>query len=174
VYLLVSASLQTVPENGEEKIIGSIRDITERRRAEEDLRESESRLLLALEATGAGTFDFYPRLGKLVCSDITKSHFGISPQSEVDHEMFLRAVHPDDRERVGHTVAWVAALDSGRQVATEFRTIGSEGGKERWIAVRGRMEFDRENRPARVTGTTLDISEYKWLEAELRRRAKEL
>ena len=88
--------------------------------------------------------------------------------------MFLRAVHPDDRESVLRTLAWVATLDSGRQVATEFRTIGSKGGKERWIAVRARMEFDSESRPARVTGTTLDISEYKWLEDELRRRYRHL
>ena len=155
-------------------MIGSIRDVTLRRRAEEALRESEARLRLAVEATGAGTFDFYPQTGKLIWSDITKSHFGMSPKTEVDHDMFLRAVHPDDRERIRETEASIALPGSGGQLATEYRALGVEDRKERWIAVRGRMQFDAENRPVRFIGTTLDISERKRLKEELRRRAEEL
>ena len=107
------------------------------------MRESEDRLRLAVESTGLGTFDFYPQTGKLVWSDITKSHFGIAPQTEIDHEIFLAAVHPDDRERIRQTGLALTTPGNDGQLATEYRTIGVEDGKERWLAVRGRMLFDR-------------------------------
>lgn len=138
------------------------------------LRESEARLRIALDATGAGAFEFHPESGTLIWSDISRRHFGMSPETEVDHDILLRAVHPDDRERIRQAGPSLGLLGSDGQLATEYRTIGVEDGKERWIAVRGRMLFDRENRPIRLIGTTLDISERKRMEEELRRRAEEL
>jgi PAS domain S-box-containing protein len=144
------------------------------RESETRLRESEARLRLALDATGAGTFDFYPQSQKLIWSDITKGHFGLPPEADADHGMFLRAVHPDDRERIRQTGLSLLVPGCDGRLAADYRTIGVQDGKERWIAVRGRMLFDEENRPTRLIGTTLDISERKRLEEELRRRAEEL
>jgi PAS domain S-box-containing protein len=166
--------LRNGSQNGEERVIGSIRDITDRMLAEEALRESEARLRLAVDATGAGTFDFYPQSGKMIWSDIAKSQFGISPETEVDFDMFLGAVHPDDRDRIREERTSVALPGSGGHLVTEFRIIGVEDGRERWIAARGRMLFDRQGRATRLIGTSLDISERKRLEEVLRRRAEEL
>jgi two-component system cell cycle sensor histidine kinase/response regulator CckA len=174
VFVLITASLHA-SDTGEQSIIGSIREVTERRRAEGALRVCEARLRIALEAAGAGTFEFYPRSGKLIWSDITKSHFGLPPGAEIDHDLFMRAVHPDDRERVRQASDLAADRDTTRgELAIEYRVIGVQDGKERWIASRGRMFFDAENHGIRLIGTTQDISARKRLEEQLRRSLEEL
>jgi PAS domain-containing protein len=98
----------------------------------------------------------------------------MSPETGVDYEKFLSVFQPDDRDRILQMGTSPALPGNGAVLATEYRSVGVEDGKERWIAVRGRMLFDRENRATRLIGTTLDISERKRMEEDLRRRAEEL
>ena len=51
----------------------------ERNEAEKNLRDSEERLALAIQATQLGTFDYLPRTGKLIWSELTRRHFGLPP-----------------------------------------------------------------------------------------------
>jgi PAS domain S-box-containing protein len=138
------------------------------------LRECDADLRLAVAATGVGMFDLYPQTGKLVWSDTTRGHFGMPSEKEIDDGVALAALHPDDRERVRQTIVALMSPDAGGELATEFRSIGVDDGKQRWLAARGRMLFDHENRAVRMVGTILDISERKALEERLRQRAEEM
>jgi DNA-binding NtrC family response regulator len=71
-----------------------------RHRVEQDLAESRERLSLAIEATQLGTFDHFPPTGKVVASELLLRHFGLPPHAGFTMDAFLRAVHPDDRERI--------------------------------------------------------------------------
>ena len=174
VHALLNGTLYGDREAGQQRLIGSIRDITLRRRAEDALRESEARLRIALEASGAGTFDYYQKTRLLICSEISKRHFGVQSEEDCDVVRFLAAVHPEDRERVVKAALSATVPDRQGEFAIEFRTIGVEDARVRWIAARGRVLFDAQGAAERLIGTTLDTSERKRLEEDLRQRAEEL
>jgi len=138
--------------------------INERKQMEDALHEKEQRLRLAVDSTGLGTFDFDPRTGKLIWSDVSKGYFGLAPDAEVDDATFRKGIHPEDRDRVQRIVAEAMRPESRGQYATEYRTIGINDGKERWISAWGRVLFDRLGQPERFIGVMLDISEKKRLE----------
>ncbi len=149
-------------------------DISERkaqevrmRESEARLHESEDRLRLALEAVDAGTFDFNPVTSELRWSDRCKQLFGLPAEVEVDFDTFKRGLHPDDRERAVAAVAQSLAPRSDGRFDTEYRAIGLEDGKERWIAAKGVVLFDEKGEPERFIGTVLDITAQKQSELEL-------
>jgi PAS domain S-box-containing protein len=135
--------------------------IDEHKRMQETLRQSEERLRLAVESTGLGTFDFDPRTGKLIWSNLAKSYFGLAPDTEVDDAIFQKGVHPEDLGRVQRIVEEAMRPESHGEYATEFRTIGLNDGKERWLSASGRVLFDPHGQPERFIGVMLDISEKK-------------
>lgn len=141
----------------------------ERKKVEANLRESEEQMRMAAASTGLGTWDFDPQSGRLMGSNLYRRHFGLSPDAEVDYDKLIRALHPDDRDRVHQTAQNALRPESGGQYSTEYRTIGIEDGQERWISAMGRAFFDREGRPVRFIGTTVDATERKQAEEELRR-----
>ena len=55
---------------------------------------------LSVHASESRHRRIYPQSEKLIWSDITKAHFGMSLQTEVDHDLVLRAVHPDEQTRM--------------------------------------------------------------------------
>jgi len=138
--------------------------IDERRQMEDTLRQSEERLQLAVDSTGLGTFDFDPRTGKVIWSNVSKTYFGLPPDAKIDDATFRKGIHPDDRERVQRVVAEAMRPESRGQYATEYRTIGINDGKERWISAWGRVLFDRLGQPERFIGVMLDITDKKRLE----------
>ncbi len=148
------------------------RDITERKRVAEELGKSQERLSLAIQATQLGTFDFSPKTGTLIWSELTRCHFGLLSRAEVSYDVFLLGIHPDDRDRVHATVQSLLLPGSDGQYAIEYRTVGIEDGIERFVSSWGRVLFDSEGQPVRFIGVTLDISERKRLEDQYRQAQK--
>lgn len=139
------------------------RDITDRKRSERALSRNEQRLTLALEAAGAGTWDWHVPTSKMSWSPEMQRIFGADHPLPASFDEFLNHVHPLDRDRVARTVT--DALREGASYETEFRVLGSDNA-ERWVMAKGRGL--RNGVPLRMLGVFVDFTERHRVEDELR------
>jgi signal transduction histidine kinase/DNA-binding response OmpR family regulator len=134
--------------------------------AELELRASEARLRIALDAAGLGTWDYNPGNDTLRWDARCRALAGLGPDRDVDYRLFLHGIHPEDRTRVNQAVR--TALDPSAEDTTfdvEYRAIGIEDGIERWIAARG-LGIAEQGRPVRFIGAMLDVTAKKSEEVE--------
>ena len=124
----------------------------------------EQRYRLAVESAELGIWDFDPMSGRLDWDARCRALFGLSPTARVDQEVFLGAVHPDDRPRI--EAAMASALDPAGhgRYEVEHRSIGVEDGVERWIGSQGQTIFEG-GRATRFIGTLRDITARKRAES---------
>lgn len=150
----------------DQRIVGIGIDLRERLTAEQELRESEFRLKLALDAMELGTFDYDLVSHSVTWSSYSKRCFGLSPESPVSFDTIWDAVPPEDVPAITAAVQEATQSGAGRYYV-EHRTKGLEDGLDRWVAAWGRVLFNREGAPIRYTGLNLDITERKRAERAL-------
>ena len=147
-------------------MFGISRDISELKRVEEALRKSEQRLSMALQAGRGGAWDWDLSTGEAWWSAEMYPLWGIEPGERMVLENSLANVHEADRKRLQQTVE--QAIAQRTDFRCEFRIYHPRQG-EKWMASRGRLEFDESGQPIYLRGITLDISERKEIEAETAR-----
>jgi PAS domain S-box-containing protein len=157
-----------------EEWFGASSDVTQAHRARQALEESAERLELATEAAEVGFWDLDMTTGKLIWPPRVKRMFGISPDRSISMKDFFAGLHPEDHARVA--AAFDAAIDPDRRALfeTEYRTVGKEDGRLRWVAAKGRALFNQRNECTRVIGTAIDITVRKASEQHLRLMVNEL
>lgn len=149
-----------------------IRDITERKRAEEELRRSESSLRAAQRMTRLGDWEYKLDQDQGRWSDELFRLFGFSPQEFIPtYRLFFDLVHPDDRETVRREV--FKALRHARDSSIDYRIVRSDG-EIRSVHTEYRVVRDWSGRPVGMAGTIQDITERRQMEEELRRSNTEL
>lgn len=155
--------------------IGTLRDITERREAETEVRLSEERNRLAIEANHAGTWDYDIAAQTHVWSDTYKRLWGLPADAPADPTLLEALVGPTDRELISER--WKKAQDpagNGR-LEIEHQLHRADDGSGRWCAIIGQIFFDDGRRKAvRATGIMLDITDRKAAETRQRLVLREM
>jgi PAS domain S-box-containing protein len=131
------------------------------RAAQEALLASEERLRLATDAAEIAFWDVNVVDGTLVWQPRLREMFGIASDAPLTLDDFDAGLHPEDRDAV--IAAFTAACDPQRRALfnVEYRTVGRDDGRVRWVAAKGRGLFDRSGVCVRANGTAIDISARK-------------
>jgi PAS domain S-box-containing protein len=155
-------------EAGVNSIVAIARDITEKKRAEDSLRESEERLRLASAAANLGLWDFNLPSGKAIVTADYATMLGYDPDAfEETETTWGERLHPDDRARVLDKLRAYLAGEASTYSA-EFRLRTADGGW-RWIHSIGKIvDRDATGSPVRMIGTHINITEQKELQEALR------
>ncbi len=139
-------------------------DVTERKQAQQALRESERRLLLATQAGKVGVWAWDVDGNRVSWSESLQNILGIHPQELGDFEGFESLVHGDDRADVQRSI--LHALENDAPLEIEFRALRPDGG---FVWLFSNASVIREGgRAVRMLGATLDITERKQSEIALR------
>jgi PAS domain S-box-containing protein len=134
-------------------------DLTETKRSQAALAESEARLRLAIDAGRMAVWEVGTATDTLTVSPELKRLLGLPPDATLSTEDIRARYYPGERERLRATVA--EALSRGdRHVETELRVVWPDG-SQHWLLLRAEMQDVKDGIPTRTLGVALDITEMK-------------
>ncbi len=143
-------------------VLGTVRDITERKEKEKELREANERLNRTQKIANVGSWEIDLLSDELTWSEQTYRIFGVTIGSPMNYDKFLDLVHPDDRDFVDKK--WNEALN-GEEYDIEHRIVCD--GETKWVREKADIKFDDEGEPEKIIGSVQDITEWKKKEKEI-------
>ena len=148
-------------------------DITERRRIEEEVEQSRTRLAEAERVARMGSWEWDIPSGRLTCSEGLFAIYGVDPKDFDGHyePSNTEHIHPEDRERVEKEMR--QAVETGAPVDYEYRIIRPDG-RVRRIHSRAELTADSDGNPLRLTGTVQDVTEVRAAAEVLHQTASDL
>ncbi len=168
----LETEVQTVTWHGEQATLAIMRDVSERREAQEALRASRESLADAQRIAHVGNWERDIAGNAVSWSDEIFRILGYQPkQFADDHTIFLERVHKDDRDVVRRSLE--NALAGAKPFAIEHRIVRPDG-KIRIVHQRGEVVRSDDDTPPKIIGTVQDITERRLIEEELTRLNAEL
>jgi PAS domain S-box-containing protein len=152
---------------GGTRLVGITQNVTERKRAELAVRESEERLLeathrltVATEAARIGIYDYDVAAGMIRWDARVRELWGMGPDEPITYEAFMAGLNPDDRAATQAAVDGALDPDGSGKFRAEYRVIHRRDRKERRIEATGQGIFV-DGQPSRLIGAVQDITDRK-------------
>lgn len=167
---------QATPVRDEKGVVhrwfGTHTNIHEQRELRRELQEAQERLVMAQKAAHCGMFDWDLEHGTRRWSDLVAELYGFGPQQFTGTEQeWFQCMLPEDREST--IAAFQRSLQTGAFEA-DFRIRRRDNGEVRWMSARGLVRYDSAGKPVHVAGLSIDVTERKGAEEELKKAHDQL
>ncbi|MFT3785040.1 MAG: PAS domain S-box protein [Tepidisphaeraceae bacterium] len=170
VWAQINLSPLIDPQTGKpSELIGLAEDITDRAAAQKHVRQLLEQQRLAFDAAQLGWWSYDATTDRVTWDERIRAIYGIA-ESTVTYDQVLAAMHPEDRPRIDQAVERSIDPANPQPYAVEYRIVRPDGGI-RWIASRGRAEFDgagEQRHLVSFVGTAMDVTDQKQREQRLR------
>jgi PAS domain S-box-containing protein len=157
------------PEWGQDGNVASVlltaRDITERKQAEDNLKESEFFFKESQRSASIGSYKVDFTTGYWESSEVMDTIFGIDKDYIRNVQAWLNIVHPDDRNTMGRYLK-EEVIAKRKTFSKEYRIIRNNDHETRWVHGLGQLIFDCNGNMLSMMGTIQDITERKRGELE--------
>lgn len=171
------------------RMVGAMQNITERKNMEielqkhrsnleqlikektEELSKNEENLRLASKSANIGMWFWNVKTGDLIWTDICKKLFGLPADKKMSYEIFLEALHLDDRKPTDDEVK--KTLDQHSEYNVQYRALYADGSVH-WLNAVGMPYYDSEGNIERLVGVVIDIDKIKKTEENLKNSYAEL
>jgi PAS domain S-box-containing protein len=165
--ILLSNILGVIEDGKLVRIWGTSRDVTEQKKHEKELQQSEERYELAVAGSAAGIWDWDISSGKVYYSNRFKQLLGYGVEEPWESaDDFWNKVYPDDLQTVRAAIE--EHLKDGALYRIDLR-LQIKSGEYRWFYARGQALWDEAGKPVRMSGSITDITERKAATEELRK-----
>ena len=141
-------------------------DMARAARLTHELELSEKRFNLAADSANLGMWEWDLDKDEIWVTSNRRAQMGFPVSGRITFEDFVSRWHPDDREQV--RLALNEAVENGKDYDAQFRIVLADG-SVRWVASRGRVQLNKERKPARVLGVSMDVTAQKEARLEAQR-----
>ena len=157
-HMAVRVSVTKDLNSGRIKAFIASQDITEQKKSELALKQSEYFLRKSQSVANVGSYNFDIKSTRWHSSQTLDKIYGIDKDFRKNLKNWLRIIHPDFREEMR---SYILESISNRKTRIDktYKIVRLNDGAERWVQVIGDIEFDHELQPATIIGTVQDITE---------------
>ena len=154
------------------KVLSIVRDVSERKKAEAKLLESEYNLRQSQIVANLGSYSVDITTNTWTCSAILDQILGIDENYVKTIDSWVDLIHPEDKIKV--LSYFQNCIKKSKRFSKEYRVIQLASKKEVWVHGIGELLFDDNANPIKMIGTMQNITERKKVELQLQRNEKSL